>query len=98
MGYAFDASSIPYYGGDFMIPTGTRSTYSFGAQYHDKKQTLAVGLAWMNVGGLDFAGTPVMVILSPTHIPVVALPKSLLFPTNVVSNKFIKSAQQLVSE
>lgn len=58
LGYAFDASSIPYYGGDFMIPTGTRSTYSFGAQYHDKKQTLAVGLAWMNVGGLDFAGAP----------------------------------------
>ena len=58
LGYAFDHSSIPYNGGDFMIPTGTRSTYSVGAQYHDKKQTLAVGLAWMNVGGLDFAGTP----------------------------------------
>ena len=56
LGYAFDHSSIPYNGGDFMIPTGTRSTYSLGAQYHDKKQTLAVGLAWMNVGGLDFAG------------------------------------------
>ena len=56
LGYAFDHSSIPYDGGDFMIPTGTRSTYSLGAQYHDKKQTLAVGLAWMNVGGLDFAG------------------------------------------
>ena len=56
LGYAFDHSSIPYNGGDFMIPTGTRSTYSVGAQYHDKKQTLAVGLAWMNVGGLDFAG------------------------------------------
>lgn len=58
LGYAFDHSSIPYNGGDFMIPTGTRSTYSVGAQYHDKKQTLGVGLAWMNVGGLDFAGTP----------------------------------------
>lgn len=56
LGYAFDHSSIPYNGGDFMIPTGTRSTYSVGAQYHDKKQTLGVGLAWMNVGGLDFAG------------------------------------------
>lgn len=59
LGYAFDHSSIPYYGGDFMIPTGTRSTYSLGAQYHDKKQTLGVSLAWMNVGGLDFAGTPI---------------------------------------
>jgi hypothetical protein len=27
-----------------------------GTQYHDKKQTLAVALAWMNVGSLDFAG------------------------------------------
>ena len=41
-----------------MIPTGTRTTYSIGAQYHDKKQTLAVALGWMNVGGLDFAGHP----------------------------------------
>ena len=56
LGYAFDHSSIPYNGGDFMIPTGTRSTYSIGAQYHDKKQTLAVALGWMNVGSLDFAG------------------------------------------
>ena len=54
LGYAFDHSSIPYDGGDFMIPTGTRSTYSIGAQYHDKKQTLAVALGWMNVGSLDF--------------------------------------------
>lgn len=56
LGYAHDKSSIPYDGGDFMIPTGTRTTYGIGAQYHDKKQTLAVGLAWMNVGCLDFAG------------------------------------------
>ena len=58
LGYAFDHSNIPYEGGDFMIPTGTRTTYSIGAQYHDKKQTLAVALGWMNVGGLDFAGHP----------------------------------------
>ena len=57
LGYAFDHSNIPYDGGDFMIPTGTRTTYSIGAQYHDKKQTLAVALGWMNVGGLDFKGT-----------------------------------------
>ena len=56
IGYAHDKSSIPYDGGDFMIPTGTRTTYSIGAQYHDKKQTLAVALGWMNVGSLDFAG------------------------------------------
>ena len=56
LGIAHDKSSIPYYGGDFMIPTGTRTTYGIGAQYHDKKQTLAFSLAWMNVGSLDFAG------------------------------------------
>lgn len=56
LGYAFDHSNIPYNGGDFMIPTGTRTTYSIGAQYHDKQQTLAVALGWMNVGSLDFAG------------------------------------------
>ena len=56
LGYAFDHSNIPYEGGDFMIPTGTRTTYSIGAQYHDKKQTLAVALGWMNVGSLDFTG------------------------------------------
>ena len=56
LGYAHDKSSIPYEGGDFMIPTGTRTTYGIGAQYHDKKQTLAFSLAWMNVGCLDFAG------------------------------------------
>lgn len=56
LGYAFDHSNIPYDGGDFLIPTGTRSTYSIGAQYHDKKQTLAVSLGWMNVGSLDFRG------------------------------------------
>lgn len=58
IGYAHDKSSIPYDGGDFMIPTGTRTTYGIGAQYHDKKQTLAFSLAWMNVGCLDFAGHP----------------------------------------
>lgn len=56
LGYAFDGSCIPYDGGDFMIPTGNRTTYSIGAQYHDDKQTLAVALGWMNVGCLDFAG------------------------------------------
>lgn len=55
-GFAFDESSIPYNGGDFMVPTGLRRTYSIGARYNDKKQTVAVALGWMDVGYLDFAG------------------------------------------
>lgn len=55
-GFAFDESSIPYEGGDFIVPTGLRRTYSIGARYNDKKQTVAVALGWMDVGNLDFAG------------------------------------------
>lgn len=55
-GFAFDESSIPHNGGDFMVPTGLRRTYSIGARYNDKKQTVAVALGWMDVGNLDFAG------------------------------------------
>lgn len=55
-GFAFDESSIPCDGGDFMVPTGLRRTYSIGARYNDKKQTVAVALGWMDVGTLDFAG------------------------------------------
>lgn len=55
-GFAFDESSIPHDGGDFMVPTGLRRTYSIGARYNDKKQTVAVALGWMDVGTLDFAG------------------------------------------
>lgn len=57
-GFAFDESSIPSEGGDFMVPTGLRRTYSIGARYNDKKQTVAVALGWMDVGTLDFAGHP----------------------------------------
>lgn len=56
VGFAFDESSIPYNGGDFLVPTGIRRTYSIGARYNDKKQTVAVALGWMDVGNLDFAG------------------------------------------
>lgn len=56
LGYAYDGSCIPYDGGDFMIPTGNRTTYSIGMQYHDDRQTLAFALGWMNVGSLDFKG------------------------------------------
>lgn len=57
-GFAFDESSIPYNGGDFIVPTGLRRTYSIGARYNDKKQTVAVALGWMDVGTLDFKGHP----------------------------------------
>lgn len=54
-GFAYDESSIPYDGGDFMVPTGNRRTYSIGARYNDKDQTLAIALGWMDVGDLRFA-------------------------------------------
>ncbi len=53
-GFAYDESSIPYHGGDFMVPTGNRKTYSIGARYNDKDQTLAIALGWMDVGDLSF--------------------------------------------
>ena len=54
-GFAYDESSIPYNGGDFMVPTGNRRTYSIGARYNDKDQTVALALGWMDVGDLQFA-------------------------------------------
>lgn len=54
-GFAYDESSIPYNGGDFMVPTGNRKTYSIGARYNDKDQTVALALGWMDVGDLNFA-------------------------------------------
>lgn len=53
-GFAYDESSLPYDGGDFMVPTGNRKTYSIGARYNDKDQTLAIALGWMDVGDLQF--------------------------------------------
>lgn len=53
-GFAYDESSIPYDGGDFMVPTGNRKTYSIGARYNDEKQTVALALGWMDVGDLQF--------------------------------------------
>ncbi len=55
-GFAYDESSIPYDGGDFIVPTGNRRTYSLGAQYHDDDQTLALTLGWMDIGDLSFGG------------------------------------------
>lgn len=54
-GFAYDESSIPYNGGDFIVPTGNRKTYSIGARYNDKDQTVALALGWMDVGDLSFA-------------------------------------------
>ena len=54
-GFAYDESSIPYNGGDFMVPTGNRKTYSIGARYNDKDQTVALALGWMDVVDLRFA-------------------------------------------
>ena len=54
-GFAYDESSIPYNGGDFMVPTGNRKTYSIGARYNYRDQTLAIALGWMDVGDLRFA-------------------------------------------
>ena len=58
-GFAYDESSIPYNGGDFIVPTGNRRTYSIGARYNDKDQTVALALGWMDVGDLRFAFTDV---------------------------------------
>ena len=57
-GFAYDTASIPYDGGDFMVPTGNRRTYSIGARYNDDKQTVAFALGYMDIGGLNFAGHP----------------------------------------
>ena len=57
-GFAYDESSIPYDGADFLVPTGNRRTYSIGGQYHDKKHTVAVALGYMDVGDLDIKGHP----------------------------------------
>ena len=54
-GFAYDESSIPYSGGDFIVPPGNRRTYSIGARYNDKDQTVALALGWMDVGDLNFA-------------------------------------------
>lgn len=51
-GFAYDEGSIPDETADFMVPTGDRTTYTIGAQYHDKKQTVALTLGYMDVGGL----------------------------------------------
>ena len=63
-GAAYDESGIPDYvfgdestrGADFMVPTGTRTTFTLGTQYHDEKQTLALAIGYMKVGDLSIQG------------------------------------------
>ena len=59
-GIAYDESAIPDYdgtlesmGADFMVPTGTRTTFTIGTQYHDEKQTVAFTIGYMKVGDLS---------------------------------------------
>lgn len=54
LGFSWDDHAIPYEGGDFIVPTGLRRTYSIGMQYHDKKQTAAIALGWEKIGDLSF--------------------------------------------
>ena len=55
-GYAYDESSIPFDGADFIVPTGACRSYSLGLQYHDKKQTLALTLGLIDIDGLRIKG------------------------------------------
>ena len=62
-GVAHDESGIPDYydhssepGADFMVPTGTRTTFTIGGQYHDDKQTVALTIGYMKVGDLYIEG------------------------------------------
>lgn len=52
-GIAHDERGIPDETGDFMVPTGERDTYSLGVQYHDKKQTIAFAMGYMDVGDMN---------------------------------------------
>ena len=52
-GIAHDERGIPDEGADFMVPTGERDTYSLGVQYHDKKQTIAFAMGYMDVGDMN---------------------------------------------
>lgn len=55
-GIAHDERGIPDETGDFMVPTGERDTYSLGVQYHDKKQTIAFSMGYMDVGDMNMKG------------------------------------------
>ena len=67
-GIAHDERGIPDETGDFMVPTGERDTYSIGVQYHDKKQTIALGLGYMDVGDLNMKGHTMTDAYSKAHM------------------------------
>lgn len=54
-GFAYDGSVIPDERADFMLPTGNRRTYSLGAQYRDKEQTVALTLGHLDIGDKDIS-------------------------------------------
>ena len=54
LGFAFDDHAIPFDGGDSIVPTGLRRTYSVGLQYNDKKHTVAAAIAWEDIGSLNY--------------------------------------------
>ena len=56
LGFAFDESGIPVYGGGFMVPIGTRKTYSVGVKYHDKRHTIALTVGWQVEGDQNWIG------------------------------------------
>lgn len=56
LGFSFDDHAIPYDGGDFIVPTGLRRTYSIGLQYNYKRHTIAAAMAWEQIGDLSFHG------------------------------------------
>lgn len=57
LGFAHDRDAIPYNGGDFMVPTGNRKTYSCGMKYNDEKQGVSLALGWMKLGSTSFSGS-----------------------------------------
>jgi len=54
LGFAFDESGIPAYGGGYMVPIGVRRTYSIGMKYTDKWHTIALTLGWQVEGDQNF--------------------------------------------
>ncbi len=76
-GYAYDGSVIPKEHSDFMIPTGSRQTFSVGSQYHDEKQKLTFVLGYMKIGSMNISpksgDTFTKVGTYKNHAPVIAI-------------------------
>ncbi len=67
LGFAFDDHAIPFNGGDSIVPTGLRRTYSVGLQYNDKKHTVAAAIAWEDIGSLTYAFLGQETAVARTH-------------------------------